>query len=505
MPTGRPEPGISSQVQMTATVNRYRRRGSLTSIVMKRSRSGISANAKPKPGRRNSCGSSRASEMLAENFVTDALRSSRRKPGRVVAQDGRPRVRSAVASRLRQPTLVQAFDVGDGHGDDSRESGVSAFVKNVRRELWLAVNSRGQPLLVRDGQFTDFRCPQGAVLDDEIIQPRVEFLEICHNALLPGIFCRERTEDQCVTQDRPILSALARPGKRGYDPQWQIVTTRSAQKMPTNLVPKNTTRRNGWLQEFAGTGLSLLWAIKWYRETAGQPAGNRGNVANSRRVAAAAGHDGEEPISRKPRSVKKKTTSQQNAEVSTPSDDVETDDPTSLTLEERRVQDLTELLTDEVFDGEEFLIRCELGEVQVIPPYTLALAHTHPDLNGVLLSVQQRLVDAGTYLVWLVRLLCLAAILCLHLELVETVGEFSLKPLRSPWIYGFLLLLAYLTNTWLVEIREAAVYSRHRQDLFDELQRTDIGLYRLVTKLDGRLEFAVLLVWLKREPGSSRY
>ena len=63
--------------------------------------------------------------------------------------------------------LIEAFDVGDSHGDRAGEAGVSAIVFDLGGLARLAMHGGGQPILVGRGKRADGGIPAGTSFDNQ--------------------------------------------------------------------------------------------------------------------------------------------------------------------------------------------------------------------------------------------------------------------------------------------------------------------------------------------------
>jgi len=173
----------------------------------------------------------------------------------------------------------------------------------------------------------------------------------------------------------------------------------------------------------------------------------------------------------------------------------------SETLEEKRIAELTERVEDFLCEGEEFLVRCQDDEIEVIPTQQASpLRKTHEDLYGFLLSLNQQLGDAALIPRWIVRIALLTLILALHLDWFAGLDlPFDLAKLKSGWVYALIGLFGYAVNSLLKEWRQHQIYARRRGDLILELQEGGIPKNRVLTQIEGDPALAECSLLLKRD------
>jgi len=173
----------------------------------------------------------------------------------------------------------------------------------------------------------------------------------------------------------------------------------------------------------------------------------------------------------------------------------------SQTLEEKRVAELTDRIADFLCEGEEFLIRCQDDEIEVIPTqHASPLRRSHEELYGFMLSVNQHLREAAIIPRWIVRLLLLSLILALHLDWLSGLAlPFQLSKLQSWWVYGLIVVFGYAVNSMLKEWRQHQIYRQRREELLKQLNEYGIPKYRLLTQVEGDDSLDELTMMLKKD------
>ena len=173
----------------------------------------------------------------------------------------------------------------------------------------------------------------------------------------------------------------------------------------------------------------------------------------------------------------------------------------SETLEEKRVAELTERIEDFLCEGEEFLIRCQDDEIEVIATQQASpIRRTHEELYGFLLSLNQQLRDAALIPRWIVRFVILSLILALHLEWFDGLPlPFDVGKLQNWWVYGLILLFGFAVNSLLKEWRQHQIYAHRRGDFLAHLNDSGLPKYRLLTQVDGDPALAEFSLMLKRD------
>lgn len=173
----------------------------------------------------------------------------------------------------------------------------------------------------------------------------------------------------------------------------------------------------------------------------------------------------------------------------------------SQTLEEKRIAELTERIEDFLCEGEEFLIRRQDGETEIISgPEVNPVRRNHEELYGFLLSLNQQLAEAGHLLRWIVRLVFLSLVLGLDLDWFSGFGlPIDFAKLQSWWVYALILLFGFAVNSLIKELAQHQIYAGRRSDLLRLLNDSGLPKYRLLTQIEGDSALSEVSHMLKRD------
>src|SRR5688572_21320074 len=136
----------------------------------------------------------------------------------------------------------------------------------------------------------------------------------------------------------------------------------------------------------------------------------------------------------------------------------------SQTLEEKRIAELTERIDDFLCEGEEFLIRLQDGQTEIISgPEVNPVRRNHEELYGFLLSLNQQLAEAAQLPRWIVRLLFLSLVLGVHLDWFSGLAmPIDFSKLQSWWVYALVSLFGYAVNSLIKEMAQHHIYGKRR-------------------------------------------
>ena len=173
----------------------------------------------------------------------------------------------------------------------------------------------------------------------------------------------------------------------------------------------------------------------------------------------------------------------------------------SQTLEEKRIAELTERIEDFLCEGEEFLIRCQEGETEVVPgPEVNPVRRNHEELYGFLLSLNHQLAEAADLSRWIVRFLFLSVILGLHLDWFSDLAlPINFVKLQSWWVYGLVFLFGFAINSLIKEWAQHHVYANRRGELLRLLNESGMPKYRLLTQIEGDASVSEVSHMLKKD------
>lgn len=159
----------------------------------------------------------------------------------------------------------------------------------------------------------------------------------------------------------------------------------------------------------------------------------------------------------------------------------------SQTLEEKRIAELTERIEDFLCEGEEYLIRREEGQTEVLPGAQInPVRRHHEELYGFLLSLNQRLAEAAAIPRWIVRFVFLSLILGLHLDWFSDLAlPINFEKLQNWWVYGLIFLFGFAINSLIKELAQHRIYANSRSELLRLLGESGMPKYRLLTQIEG--------------------
>jgi hypothetical protein len=173
----------------------------------------------------------------------------------------------------------------------------------------------------------------------------------------------------------------------------------------------------------------------------------------------------------------------------------------SQTLEEKRIAELTERIEDFLCEGEEFLIRCQDGQTEVLAgPEINPVRRNHEELYGFLLSLNQQLSEAANLPRWIVRILFLGLILGLHQDWFSGLPwPIDFAKLQSWWVYGLVFLLGFAINSLIQEWAQHRIYAHRRSEFSRLLNESGLPKYRLLTQIEGDPSLPAVSQMLKKD------
>lgn len=173
----------------------------------------------------------------------------------------------------------------------------------------------------------------------------------------------------------------------------------------------------------------------------------------------------------------------------------------SQTLEEKRIAELKERIEDFLCEGEEFVIRCQDDEIEVLPAQQSSpVRRNHEELYGLLLSLNHQLAQAAQIPRWIIRFLVLGTILAVHLNWLDGLHlPIDFSKLQSWWVYGLLMLFGFAINSLFKEWRQHRIYAGRRSELVHVLQQSGLAKYRLLTQIENDAALEEVSHMLKRD------
>jgi hypothetical protein len=154
--------------------------------------------------------------------------------------------------------------------------------------------------------------------------------------------------------------------------------------------------------------------------------------------------------------------------------------------EARRFERVAAALEDILQDGDELVVRCEDGEIEISEAGMTICREKHPQLYGYLLSFNEELSSAGTSVTLLglfpVALICLG----IHLEWWDRMlgGPYT-EPVRSIWFYIVVLLGGFFAFGAWADTLEKRAYRQGRDELISLLRSEGIHRDTLLSMIEG--------------------
>ena len=136
--------------------------------------------------------------------------------------------------------------------------------------------------------------------------------------------------------------------------------------------------------------------------------------------------------------------------------------------------------------GDEFLVRRTAERIEVArpePEESPPLDKAHPELYGHLLQVSEELSDAGCNLI-LMGVAAVAGIcLAIHMQWLDSVLGIDAERLRSLWVYGFAMVVAFFFSGFVSEQMERRVYARRRGELMRTIRQAGFTARTLLARI----------------------
>jgi hypothetical protein len=118
------------------------------------------------------------------------------------------------------------------------------------------------------------------------------------------------------------------------------------------------------------------------------------------------------------------------------------------------------------------------------PPEEIPLAREHPRLYGILLSVNQRVDDAGSNAIWIFGLAAVGLCVAIHLRWLEPVLGVEMDSVRSGGVYTLIILVAIFIGGSYIGWLERRAYAAHREEIRQALRGTDLDRYTLLAAIE---------------------
>jgi hypothetical protein len=152
--------------------------------------------------------------------------------------------------------------------------------------------------------------------------------------------------------------------------------------------------------------------------------------------------------------------------------------------EDRKIK-IAVALDDVVWPGETWIIRRKGAKFEVEEGNRSSLADDHPELYGRLLQVNERVSEAGGWMVIVGMLCTLAFCVAVHLDWLVPLAGDKLEPVRSFWFYGFALVLAFFAFAGLAKLWEGVVYRRYRDSMLQSIEKAGTTPQVVLVQIEG--------------------
>lgn len=153
-----------------------------------------------------------------------------------------------------------------------------------------------------------------------------------------------------------------------------------------------------------------------------------------------------------------------------------------------RADEVSTLLQGSLEEGEGFLVRCQNYSIEVVPFHEnepFELKHTHEELYGCLLSINEDLSSRRYPYYWILLVAVSFLSLSIHLEWLDTLFQLSFEPVRSLWFYLALTLAMTVLYNIVIGSVESATYRRRRPELLQAIFESGLSRYRLLSRMEG--------------------
>ncbi len=167
-------------------------------------------------------------------------------------------------------------------------------------------------------------------------------------------------------------------------------------------------------------------------------------------------------------------------------------------MQEHRIQEVREMLQDHLHPGEEFRVRWQDDRLDVTPLQGhSSLVHDESELYGLLMTVNERISNAGTGLAFFGLGATLFAILALALDWFEIKET---QNLRNWWVYVLMASGGLVVTGWLTGLQENAAFRASERELERALDQARLSRYTLLTMIKDDDELDSLTELLKKTP-----
>ncbi len=155
-------------------------------------------------------------------------------------------------------------------------------------------------------------------------------------------------------------------------------------------------------------------------------------------------------------------------------------------MDQDRQQKITKSLEGLLTEGEQLVVDCHEGHIDVQPieeAKLRPLSEEKPELYGHLLAVSEILSDAGSNFV-LVFMMTMAAIcLSIHMEWIETILGVDIHKVQSLLVYVVVLTGSFFLSGHIALQIEGSAYRRYRADLIRAIREAGFSRWHLLARI----------------------
>jgi hypothetical protein len=153
-----------------------------------------------------------------------------------------------------------------------------------------------------------------------------------------------------------------------------------------------------------------------------------------------------------------------------------------------RADEVATFLEGALQDGEGFLVRCNNFSIEVVPFHEqepFELKHTHEELYGCLLSINEEISERQFPYFWLTLVALVFFCLALHLQWLDTLLNIDFQGIRSIWFYLSTALATVVLYNIIIGFVERSIYRRRRPELLQAIFEAGINRYKLLARMEG--------------------
>ena len=172
-----------------------------------------------------------------------------------------------------------------------------------------------------------------------------------------------------------------------------------------------------------------------------------------------------------------------------------------------RADEVSTMLDGVLEEGEGFLVRCQNYSVEVVPFHEnepFELKHTHEELYGCLLSINEDISRRRLPYFWIAMVSVVFFSVSLHLFWLDSLSSFDFSGIRSIWFYLAVTLAVAVIYNIVFAVIESGVYKRRRPELLQAIFEAGISRYRLLSRMEGDPSLSHVADQLKIDDASGK-